>query len=76
MVLLGVHCTCVVPLLKAGASTADGAVVPCRYAETDTLKPLLQKHLQYTDSILLAAAGAAGGTAGHWLHEHLYDRCD
>lgn len=41
----------------------------CRYAGFQTLKPVLQQELTYTDSMLVLAGPQASS-----LHEDLYDR--
>jgi len=46
----------------------DYAVLYCRYAEYDTIRPLFQKYLQYGDSILVLGPGAS------MLHDQMYDR--
>jgi 16S rRNA A1518/A1519 N6-dimethyltransferase RsmA/KsgA/DIM1 with predicted DNA glycosylase/AP lyase activity len=50
--------------------TTPSASLSCRYAEYDVLRPLLAKHLQYSDSILVLGPGTSA------LHEQLYERCD
>jgi hypothetical protein len=49
--------------------TSPSASLSCRYAEYDVLRPLLHKHLQYSDSILVLGPGTSA------LHEQLYERC-
>jgi hypothetical protein len=52
----------------AAAATNISVCYSCRYAEYDVLRPLLHKHLQYSDSILVLGPGTSA------LHEQLYER--